>query len=75
MRIYSDMIEDLTIWRIVSFWGNGTRGIYSEWKCLECAKKAFREVDAHEHCSYALVEFRPVGIERKEYESDDDVLN
>ena len=75
MRIYSDMIEELTFWRIVSFWDDGARGIYSEWKCLKCAQKAFRDLKPNNHCSYAIIEFHPIGIERKEYESDDDVLN
>lgn len=70
MRIYSDMVEDLTFWRIVSFWDDGTRGICSEWKCPECARKAFRELTPDAFCSYAIIEFRPVGIERKEIESD-----
>lgn len=66
VRIYSDMIAELTFWRIVSFWSNGSRGIYSEWTCEECAKRAFREVEPNEHCSYALIEFSPRGVERKE---------
>ena len=71
VRIYSDMIEELTFWRIASFWDDGVRSVYSEWKCPECAKKAFRELKPNKHCSYAIIEFRPVGIEKKEFENED----
>ena len=66
MRIYSDMIEELTFWRICSFWDDGVRSVYSEWKCPECARKAFRGLIPNKHCSYAIIEFRPVMIAEKE---------